>query len=218
LPDVTADTRQERPGDSASFARDRDERLLWFLSHHPATAAILVAISLFPSRKKASKRLRRLVERGRIRLLGTVSLTDGRPQHVYARGRWKADNLYHEVQLTRLCLKVYADEIRRGPGQVDAFLRPDAEAMIAGRRYFLEMDCGTMGYAEVVRKRFERYRTSDDFVLWVCPSRSRMDGLRRHAAMLRGTALFTTLDDALADPHAPVWIDVDGIAASLPRV
>jgi len=53
---------------------------------------------------------------------------------------------------------------------VDATLRPDAELVIAGRRFYLEMDGGTMGYAEVVRKRFTRYRAPQDFVLWVSRS------------------------------------------------
>jgi hypothetical protein len=136
---------------------------------------------------------------------------------VYGRGRWKTDNLLHEVQLTRLCLKIAADEIRRGAGDVDSDLRPDAEAWIAGQRYLLEMDCGTMSYPEIVRKRFAKYRLCRDFVLWVCPTESRRDGLRRQATLLQGTALFTTLDSALADPHASIWMDVEGETAALPR-
>jgi hypothetical protein len=205
------------PRDSSAYARTRDARVLWFLDHHPATAGMLVGIGLFPNRKKASQRLHRLTQRHRLRVLGTVSLKGGRPEHVYARGRWKTDTLYHEVQLTRVCLKLHAGEIRRGAGEVDPELRPDAEAVIAGTRYFLEMDCGTMTYADVVAKRFTRYRTTDDVVLWICSSEKRRDGLRRHAEMIRGTALFTTLDEALDNPHAAIWLDFDGATAALPR-
>ncbi len=52
------------------------------------------------------------------------------PEHVYGRGRWKTDNLLHEVELTRLCLKIDADEVRRGLGEVDPLIRPDAELLI----------------------------------------------------------------------------------------
>jgi hypothetical protein len=206
-----------RPGTSNAFARQRDALILWLLLRHPATAGMLAGIRLFPTRKKASTRLRRLVERGLIRCLGTVSLKDGRPEQVYARGRWKGDNLLHEVQLTRVCLRIDADSVRRGTGEVDAELRPDAELLIAGERYYLEMDCGTIGYADIVQTRFAKYRSRTDLVLWVCPTASRMEGLRRHAAVIRETALFTTLEQALADPHASVWVDFEGERAALPR-
>jgi hypothetical protein len=200
-----------------AIARQRDAALLWLLSRHPATASMLVGIGLFPTRKKASKRLHRLAARRRLRLLGTVALKNGRPEHAYGRGHWNTTNLTHEVQLTRVCLKIDADEVRRGPGDVDATLRPDAEVLIAGRTFFLELDCGTMGYADVARKRFAKYRASDELVLWVCPTASRMEGLRRHAAMIRGTALFATLDQVLTNPHGPIWVDCDGARGALPR-
>jgi hypothetical protein len=178
---------------------------------------MLVSIGLFPNRKKTIKRLRRLAERHKLRLLGTISLKSGRPEHVYGRGHWNTTNLHHEVQLTRVCLRIDAEEIRRGPGEVDATLRPDAELLIGGRWFFLEMDCGTMGYADVVRKRFTRYRAYDDLVLWVCPTVIRREGLRRDAIPIRSIALFTTLDEVLADPHGQIWIDCDGTRAALPR-
>jgi hypothetical protein len=214
---MTTHHEQHRPRSSNDFARERDGKVLWLLERHPATAGMLAGIGLFPNRKKARKRLGRLVERQRLRLLGTVSLKGGRPEQVYGRGRWNGTNLLHEVQLTRVCLKVDAAEVRRGPGEVDGDLRPDAELVIAGARYFLELDCGTMGYADVVRKRFARYRQSDDIVLWVCPTVRRREGLRAHAGSIRSTALFTTLHQALADPHGPVWIDCDGESVALPR-
>lgn len=180
---------------------------------------MLVEIGLFPVRRRASRRLRRLVERKQLRLAGTVSLKDGRPEHVYCRyaRQVKVDNLAHEVQLSRVCFRIHADEVRRGPGEVDAALRPDAELWIDGRRYLLEFDTGKMGIQSVVRKRFAAYQSCRDFVLWVCATRSRMEGLRGHAREIRETALFTTLDRALHDPHAPIWIDFDGGCAALPR-
>lgn len=206
-----------RQPSSNALARRRDALILRLIARHPATAGMLVGLGLFPNRKKASKRLARLIRRGEVRRIGSVSLKDGRPEHVYARGRWKTDNLLHEVQLTRVCLKIHADEVRRGPADVDRYLLPDAELWIAGRRYCLEMDCGTMSYPDVVRKRFTKYRSCRDFTLWVCPSESRMEGLRQQAAMIQDISLFTTLDLALQNPHATIWVDVVGERGALPR-
>src|SRR4051812_22879469 len=132
------------PKESSALARKRDAAVLWLLARHPATASMLVGVGLFPNRKKASERLHRLAQRRRLRLLGTVSLNAGRPEHVYGRGHWNRTNLTHEVLLTTVCLRIDAEEVRRGHGEVDAALRPDAELRIGGRRFFLELDRGTM--------------------------------------------------------------------------
>jgi predicted transcriptional regulator len=208
-------TQAERS--SNDVARRRDAQILWLLERHPATARMLAGIGLFPAAKKATRRLSRLSKRGLIRRLGTVSLKDGRPEHVYCRGRWKADNLLHEVQLTRVCLKMHAEVVRRGSREVDPFLRPDAELLIGGKRFFLEIDLGTMSCPDVVQNRFGKYRGTQDFVLWVCASARRMELLRHSAEVIREIALFTTLDLALDNPHAPIWVDFDGERAALPR-
>jgi hypothetical protein len=207
-----------RQRSSNALGRERDAQILWLLERHPATAEMLVRIGLFRTTARAAKRLRRLLEKRQIRQAGTVSLTDGRPQHVYCRCRWlKADNLLHEVQISRICFRIHADAVRRGPGDVDRDLRPDAELLIGGRRYLLEFDHGTMSYQVVVQTRFEKYRACRDLVLWVCATQARMEGLRKLAEVIRETALFTTLDLALRDPHAAVWTDFDGETAALPR-
>jgi len=203
---------------SNAFARLREAQILWLLERHPVTADMLVSIRLFASKARASKRLKRLVEKKQLRLAGTVSFKDGRPEHVYCRCRWvKADNLLHEVQISQVCFKTHADEVRRGPEEVDRALLPDAELVIGGRRCLLELDLGTMSYEAVVTTRFAKYRACPDLVLWVCATPARMEGLRSRAADIRPTALFTTLDLALRDPHAAIWKDFDGETAALPR-
>jgi hypothetical protein len=201
---------------STAFARERDARIRWLLGVHPVTAAMLVAIGWFPTRNKALKRLRRLVRRGQIRLVGTVCRKAGRPEHVYCRHRPKSDSLLHEVELTDLCLRLDAGKILRGAESTDTRLRPDAEVWINGRRYCLELDRGTMGYARIAG-RFRLYEGCPDLVLWVCSSPARAEGFRRRAERIRGTALFATFADALATPHGPVWRDFAGNRAALPR-
>jgi hypothetical protein len=178
---------------------------------------MLVGIRMFGSKSRASKRLRHLVARKQLRLAGTVVRTDGRPEHVFCRGTWvKADNLLHELEISRLCFKTHAGEVRRGPGRVDCYLLPDAEFTINGKRYLLELDRGTMSCQAIAQTRFEKYASVRDLVLWVCPTGERMEELRRLSALIRETALFTTLDQALRNPHAPIWMDFNGEMAALP--
>lgn len=205
------------PQNSNEFAWRRDAMIRRLVEKHPTTAAMLVYLRLFPNQKKASGRLHRLVQRRQVQLLGTVAFKGGRPEHVYCRRVVKADNLRHEVQLTWLCLRTFADEVRRGPGDTDPGLLPDAEFWINGQRFYVEMDCGSMHPQDVVRKRFSKYQSVRDLVLWVCPSEARAETLRRLAGSLREVALFTTLDLALRNPHDPIWTDADGGRAALPR-
>ncbi len=140
------------------FARERDARVCWLLDSHPVTAAMLVRLGWFPSRNKALKRLHRLAARERIRFAGSALRTGGRPEHVYCRWRPKPDQLLHEVELTELCLKLHAGRILRGPHVADRRVLPDAQVWINDVPYYLELDRGTMGYEQVVRDRFRKYR------------------------------------------------------------
>ena len=200
-----------------AFARKRDKRSCWLLSQHPATAALLVGLGWFPSAAKARRRLRRLVQKKRIRLVGTLARKIGRPEHVYCVWRPKSDQLLHEVELTELCLRLHAEKILRGPQVRDKELRPDAEVWIDGTLYYLELDRATSGYDRIVSRRFALYRGREQLSLWVCPSLPRREGLRGRAGSLRATALFTTLAEALADPHGDIWVDHLGARAALPR-
>ncbi len=177
---------------------------------------MLVSLGWFPSTHKARKRLRRLVIRKRIRLVGTVCRHAGRPEHVFCHYRPKADALLHEVQLTEVFLRLDAATIRRGPQVQDRTLLPDAEVWIDGRLYLLELDCGSQGYAQVER-RFRKYEGCPHLSLWICTSEARREGLRQRAERLRHTALFTTLAEFLATPHGPIWSDFHGGRAALPR-
>src|SRR4051794_18918007 len=142
---------------SLDFARARDARICWLLDMHPVTAAMLVRIGWFPSTTKALARLNRLVRRRRIRLVGTLGRGVGRPENVYCRWTPKVDQLLHEVQLTELCFRLHAEEIRRGPHVRNTGIRPDGEVRINGQLYYVEWDRGTMSYAQIVRHRFRKY-------------------------------------------------------------
>lgn len=204
------------PEESSAFARRRDALIIALLENHPATAEMLVGLGWFPNRSKVVRRLTRLVARGKVRLLGTVAGRAGRPQHVYGRWRPALNQLTHEILLTQVCLRLSASRILRGHHIERRDLLPDAEVWIQRRRYYLELDRGTMSYAQLER-RFGKYAETDEFVLWVCSSIDRREGMRARAGMIRQAALFTTLPEALVDPHAPIWIDHAGHQVGLPR-
>jgi len=204
------------PQHTIDFARKRDERICWLLDMHPVTAAMLVRLKWFPSKYKALKRLRRLVEKERIRIVGTVCRKSGRPEYVYCRWRPKPDQLLHEIQLTELCFRIQAKSANRGPHITDEQIRADAEVWINGRVYYLELDRGTMGFAKI-GERFRKYKQCQHFSLWVCSTKERMEAMRRHAESLRHTALFATFAEALASPHGEIWLDYRGGRASLPH-
>lgn len=195
----------------------RDDRIRWLLECHPVTAAMLVQIGWLPSKNRALRRLGRLVQRGRVRLVGTVCRKPGRPENVYCRHRVKADQLLHEVQLSQFCLGLHAGRVLRGTQLEGSAPRADAEAWINGRRFHVEWDRGTMSYAQVVRDRFPHYAGGGDLVLWVCSTEARREGLRGRAAAIRHAGLFATAQDALADPHGKVWLDYGGRRVGLPR-
>ena len=204
------------PTSSSAFARMRDDQVCWLLNTHPVTAAMLVGPRWFPTKNKALKRLRRLAARKKVRLVGTVCRKPGRPEHVYCRWRPKPDCLLHEVLLTELCFRIDAGRILRGPSGTDRMIRPDAEVWLNGQVYYLELDRGTMSYAQIGR-RFRLYEGCPHFVLWVCSSKERAEGMRRRAEGVRATALFTTFAEALASPHGEVWRDFRGDRVALPR-
>jgi hypothetical protein len=194
----------------------RDGTICGLLDKHPVTAAMLVQLGWFRTRKKASKRLRLLADRKQVRRVGTVWRKPGRPEIVYCRWLPKADHLLHEVELTEVCMKLSARGILRGLSITDNELRPDAEVWINGKVYYLEYDRGTMRVSQIAR-RFAAYRHCPHFSLWVCADAKRADELRLRAEALRSTALFTTRVEALADPHAEIWRDFAGGRAALPR-
>lgn len=200
---------------SLERGRERDDRICWLLREHPVTARQLVDLSWFGSKNKALARLRKLARRGRIHLVGTLSRRGGRPEHVYCRWRPRPQALIHELDLTELCLRLPAEILRRGPGGADRVVLPDAEAVIGGEVYYIELDRGTMCHAQMTR-RFRLYEGCPHFSLWVCATAQRREEMRRLAGSLRATALFATLGEVMAAPRGAVWWGVAAGPVALP--
>ena len=134
----------------------------------------------------------------------------GRPENVYCNS-WKPkyDQLRHELLLTDFLLNYPDADVLRG-WAVSRRLRPDAEMTVAGFFYYVEMDTGEQSYAQV-RRRQARYSGVEDYLLYVTVSPKRLEGLRKNAhSAVERIAMFTTLEEALRDPHGQIWIDCHG--------
>lgn len=180
---------------------------------HPATAGQLAAAGLFPSAAKARKKLRQLRRRQKARLVGMAQLKGGRPEQVWARWAVPAEVAQHEAELTAFLVRLRgARRLVRGH-EVDGFL-PDAMAWVGDEVLYVEHDRDTMGYPQVAA-RMRQYEGCRGLVLWLCPRRSRLDGLVRRARQfpeaVRSLFLFGLYDEAVADPHGTIWEDCDGI-------
>jgi len=171
--------------------KERDKRLYEILSSHPCYVRLLVEIGIFPSYEVGRRRLQKLRKRKRVKVIGTVQFHEGRPLDVYYIGSLKIDWLYHETRLSEFLLRV-ADRCARG-NDVDQRLLPDATAWIKGRELHVELDTGEVPYSRVL-KRYDDYALQQSDVLWIAPTESRMEGLRRRAEAISDIAMFTTYE------------------------
>ena len=171
--------------------RQRDKWLAETLKEGPTTISQLVRLGVFTNRQTSSLRLSKLRKRKRVKVIGTVQFHEGRPLDVYYIGSLKIDWLYHETRLSEFLLRV-ADRCARG-NDVDQRLLPDATAWIKGRELHVELDTGEVPYSRVL-KRYDDYALQQSDVLWIAPTESRMEGLRRRAEAISDIAMFTTYE------------------------
>ena len=181
--------------------------MIRFLTQHPGTAEMFVGMGLFPNLDRARRRLRRLYEKGDIGFMQYVEMPDGRRVIVYSK--FRISNPIHELLLTWWCLQVKANEIRRLYA-VDKKFNADAEVVIDGKTFHVELDRGTEGYAQV-KKQMKVYEHAD--VLWIAPTEARMKGLMKLTDC--PTFWFATYDQAMK-PHTEVWRNPQGETATLP--
>ncbi len=179
------------------------------LEQHPATAEILVRLGIFPNLDRASRRLRRMYDRGDLAYMQSVEVTRGVRRLLFAKVM--ISNPLHELQLTEYFLNVKADEIRR-LHNVDRRFNADGEQVINGKISYVELDRGTEGYAQVERQ-MKNYQDAHADVLWIAPTITRMNGLMKRTKC--PTFWFTTYEQSLT-PHDHVWVNVHGEVSAVP--
>lgn len=203
-----------RPGgrDNNQLARERDQRAFDFLEIHAATAEQLVEAGIYPNVEKARERMARAVKRGQVRLIGYVQNAEGRDVKLFAR--FPVSKPQHEYEVTQLLLGAFVDSVARG-NLVDHRLA-DAELTINEFLLYLELDRGTMGYAEFIA-RLDKYKDWTGRLLVVMSSQVRIDGLLKRTQGLPNNFLFTTYDKARTDFHGQHWQTPEGVTVSVER-
>lgn len=189
------------------------EKVLDLAERHVFIIAHVVRVVC--SRATAYRTVKRLWKERRLRSVGSVILTATGPAvRAFCNG-WKPkrDQLRHEILTTDFLLSYPTAEFVRG-WDVDPKIRPDATMTLDGITYHIETDTGSESFRRI-EKRQQVYAGVDDFVLYVTLSDRRMDGLMRHSEKIDRIALFTTLQQAIADPRGDIWQDYSGNVVSI---
>jgi hypothetical protein len=211
-----------RPADGGTnacreAARERDEKVFYVTKRHPVTAKMLTWLRLFPNVRKARKRLKKLCDKGRMKVVSMVMLPGhiGHPEFLYHRYHLAANKGQHEAEVSDIVLRISATDIRR-LYDVCA-LQPDAEIVIGDDTYYFELDRDTHNHKDS-RERLAVFRDCPNPVLWVAPSEARVKELMRMAKVegVDKVCWFATYDQARR-PHEPVWRSVDNLTIALPR-
>jgi hypothetical protein len=171
------------------------------------TATILVRLHVFPSLRRAQRRLKQLEEKRLLKFLGYVSIPGHGTEKAYARKRMNTPQ--HNVELTYLLLPLLMD----GVDTDDEQYHSDSVVWIAGKVFRYEVDRDTENLKET-KRLMEKYDGVDRPVLWIAPDDTRKKELMRLSN--NPQFLFATFADALT-PHEPVWESKDGKKGSLPR-
>jgi hypothetical protein len=184
------------------------------LMTHPCGKKDLM--DLFTDYRRCSRRMDKLCKRGKCRRAGTAQLKEdgGRPEIVYVIGMVKADQLDHELRITRIARAASWPEMFRlyDVPKLRAIdkdgkpyeTRPDAFFPQKGR--WFEMDCETEKFFEIERKVKAYAQHGTVTVLWVTLSEARK---RKLMAWTKSVELsfFAVYQDLLDDPTGEVWCD-----------
>jgi len=138
---------------------------------------------------------------------------------VKENGRWltlwgirKVTHPQHEYEVTKavLCFLPFAERMNRA----DPPCHADLQLWIAGNEFALELDRDTMSPHEL-RRRIADYEHYAHDVLWVCPSRERVEQMKTLVREFQTHLWFTTLAELRANPRGYVWEDATGARSCL---
>lgn len=193
-------------------AKARDERVVRFLTEHPATARMLTDFGFFPTIFIAGRRLQKLTKRRIVHRFRSLYEEDGVYHRVYFCGPMFGENVVqHHTELTRLLLAFRAERIVRWGVEHDA----DAQVVLGEISPFIEHDRDTEN-DKTVRQRAQQYAGYDVVILWVAPTIRRLKELLRLTTVVADRSMYTTYTEVLK-PHEPVWRLADGTVIELPR-
>lgn len=91
----------------------------------------------------------------------------------------------------------------------------DLQIFIGEDEYALELDRDTMRARTELRRRIADYEHYRHEVLWVCPSRARVEEMKGIVRAFQTGFWFTTLAELEANPAGYIWENADGQKSSL---
>lgn len=120
---------------------------------------------------------------------------------------WHRGNLEHEVKITDIALRYGGEWCREdNPEKADWI-------MILDKRYFGEMDTGTISVKTVQKRLLRAYANCGDLVLFVTSTRKRLEAIRLQE--LAHVILYAVFSDVLTNPHGEIWTDYYGERVSI---
>jgi hypothetical protein len=155
-------------------------------------------LDLAPSRKMLYRYLSNLRDEGRALVVGRTRGANGRPQDVWLNRKDKADNIEHNLTVSRL-VDAFGMPFLAGP-EVDQHLLPDAEI----GQLCVEVDLGSMD-GNCMEAKFIRYVDAERPVIVVTTTEERVKTLLERGSLLEGWLLCTTLAEALKKGQAKNW-------------
>jgi hypothetical protein len=179
------------------------------------TARMMTDLEYFPNIKVANRRLNRLSRKrtSKVRKMNTLAYLDNSWQCVYTCGPPFGSNMVqHHTEVTALLLMMEVDHYERWAVPCDA----DALLTIGELRFLWENHRGTQN-DKGMAKRVEKLTEWQDTILWVCKDKTDVKEVIRQTKAIAPRCLYTTFDQAMADPHAAVWQFADGLLTDLPQ-
>lgn len=172
-------------------------------------------MDLFKSPKTARRRLRRLVDRRRLRIVGVSYERGQKARNVFAVRPVKIDNVEHEMKLGSVLRAIK----RAWDGcdiEVGSSLPHLADAIVCrdGETLFIEQDNDTMGYAEI-RRRLDEYDGCEGFIVFIADTDTRRDGILRNAVKYKDIAYACTMRELLDKAQGEILLDCEGARGCL---
>ena len=185
---------------------------------------LALEMGLFRRKDTAGRRIRRLQKKPRryIRCIGRYEITRNQNLHfLFAAidAEIKADNLDHEIGVSRLMAKYYPYcEWLTRLYDVDPSLRPDATFRMADATFHLEFYNTESQTRSQISGHMRRYEGTNEAVLIVCRTAKRMKAVREAIPeSVRPLCAFAIFEEVLKSPFGKVWWSYDGEAFAVPK-
>jgi hypothetical protein len=190
--------------------KKRREAVLKFAKPHPCTIDEIQRF--YPQCKTAKARYnvaQRCVQwllRNGIKVVGVVRDGKGRPKHMYCGWYPKRDTLPHELWITLVCM-IWLSVAKFLRGKHTGPQRADFVMFLNHRKFYGELDSGTMSIEAAQRRLLKAYKPSD-CILFITSDIARLETVK--AGLKDLNVWYAVLDDLLKAGRRTVWVNYEG--------